>query len=200
MAVIEVGREEARELSLRQRWSHYLVIGYGLVMFLIALNMRDSTLYATVPYQDVRAGVRVLYPQNWLLDTSGDYIFRVRDMTSPDFKTTILIQIQPISPVTTARNLLDNLSLSRSQSLSGYRQFPRQEVTLGEDIAATSMAYTFTFSEVDPFLQSVPIPVQGLDIVVIQREQAVIITFQASAERYDELFPYFETFLADLEF
>ncbi|MFN8529613.1 MAG: hypothetical protein U0670_13465 [Anaerolineae bacterium] len=200
MTIIEVGPEEQRQLSLRQRWSHYLVIFYGVLMVIVAINLRDSILYATVPYEDVRAGIRCLYPQNWLLDTDGDYVFRVRDMTQPDFKTTVQVQIIPISPSSTVRNLLDDLKLTRAQVYAAYQQFPREEITLANDIPASSVEYTFVSSGTDPFLETLPTVVEGQDIIVLQRGQAVVITFQSSAERYEQLYPIFQTFLDDLEF
>lgn len=200
MTIIEVGREQTEGISPRQRWSHYLVILYGVVMFIIGVNVRDSLLYATVPYEDTRVGVRAFYPQNWLLDTEGDTIFRVRDMTQAGFKTTLQVQIQPISAVSTARNLLDNLSLSRSQTLDGYRQFPRETVTLSGELPATAMEYTFIYSEPNPFLENIPTVVTGRDIIILQRGQAVIVSFQADADQYEQLYPIFETFLEDLDF
>lgn len=201
MAIIEIVNDaSSNELTLRQRWSHYLVIIYGLLMLFVGINLRDSILYATVPYEDVRVGIRAFYPQNWLLDTTGNYVFRVRDMTQPTFKTTIQLSIVPITASSSSRILLDNLSLSRFQLLAGYRQFPREEIVLSNGVNATSMEYTYVSSEIDPFLESIPVVVEGIDIVIIQRGQAVIVTFQADANKYEELYPAFETFLNDLEF
>ncbi len=200
MTVIEVGREDRGGLTLRQRWSHYLVLIYGVAMLLISINLRDSILYATVPYEDVRAGIRAFYPKGWLLDNEGDYVFRVRDMTRPDFKTTIQVQIIPISVDSTARNLLDNLLLTRAQIFGQYRQYPRAAFQLSDESTATAVNYTFVAGQDDPFLESFPTVVAGQDIVVLQREQAVIVTFQVSAERYDQLYPVFQTFLEDLDF
>jgi hypothetical protein len=200
MTVIEVGREERGQLTLRQRWSHYLVLVYALTMLIVGVNLRDSLLYATVPYEDVRAGIRAFYPQGWLLDNQGDYVFRVRDMRRTDFKTTIQVQILPVSADSTTRNLLDNLLLTRAQIFGQYRQFPRAIFQLPDETPATSVNYTFVASQDDPFLESFPTVVAGQDVVILQREQAVIITFQASADEYDTLYPVFQTFLADLEF
>jgi hypothetical protein len=200
MTIIEIGQATGSELTLRQRWSHYLVILYGITMVFLGINLRDSVLYATIPYEDVRVGIRAFYPQYWLLDTEGDYVFRVQDMTQTTYKTTIQVSIAPISTSSSSRTLLDNLSLSRFQLLAGYRQFPRRQITLQDEIEATVMEYTYVQSETDPFLESVPIVVQGIDLIVIQRGQAVIVTFQADADRYEQLYPTFETFLADLEF
>ncbi len=199
MTIIEVGREETSGLSLRQRYSHYFVIVYAVVMVIISLNLRDSILYATVPYENTQAGIRVFYPQNWLLDTDGDYVFRVRDMGQPDFKTTIQVQIIPISSESAVRNLLDNLAFTRFQVYAAYRQFPRPEITLTDGTTASAVDYTFVFNNTDPFLESLPSVVVGQDVIVLQRGQAVVISYQASADRYDEFYPIFQNFLAEMQ-
>ena len=45
-----------------------------------------------VPYVNSEVGIRALYPQHWLIDTSGDYVFRVRDLSQLGFKTTIQVR------------------------------------------------------------------------------------------------------------
>ena len=199
MTIIEVGREQTSGLSLRQRWSHYFVIGYAIVMIVIGLNLRDSILYATLPYENVQAGIRVFYPQNWLLDTDGDYVVRVRDMGQPEFKTTIQVQIIPISSESTVRNLLDNLAFTRFQVYAAYRQFPRTQITLADGTEATSIDYTFVFNDSDQFLESLPSVIVGQDVIVLQRGQAVVISYQANADRYEEFYPIFQNFLVDME-
>ncbi|MDX2160599.1 MAG: hypothetical protein SF162_04660 [bacterium] len=200
MTIIEVGRAETGELSPRQRWSHYFAILYGLSMIIIGINLRDSVLYATIPYENARAGIRGFYPQNWLLDTQGDYVFRVRDMAQPDFKTTIQVQIIPVSAASTARNLLDSLALTRAQIYAAYRQFPPRELILPDETIASAVDYSFVYIEPAPFLETLPVVVAGQDVIILQRGQAVVVSFQVSAERYDQTYPIFQTFLADLEF
>lgn len=199
MGVIEI-RESAAELTQRQRWSHYFVLIYAAVMFIIALNVRDSILTATVPYSDVQAGIRALYPQNWLLDTEGAYVFRLRDMSRTGFKTTIEVDVLPVTINTSARNLLDSLILTRSQTASGFTVLSREQRELRGEIPATAMTYTFVQSEVDPFLESLPVVVEGIDVLTIQRGQAIVITFLSDARTFDQDLAIFERFLNDLEF
>ena len=199
MTVIEIVERE-EEITQRQRWSHYFVFIYALLAIFIGINLRDGTLYATVPYVNSEVGIRAFYPQRWLIDASEDYIFRVRDITRIGFKTTIQVNVQPVTINTTARNLLDELSLNRANMLSGYRVLSREAYTLPNEQEATQMHYVYVATNDDPFLESIPTVVEGWDILAIRRGQAIIVTFLSDAQTFDANLPVFERFLNELEF
>jgi hypothetical protein len=189
------------ELTFRQRWNHYLVLLFGVVAFLIGINLRDSALNATTIYTNAQAGIQAAYPQNWLIDESGDYVFRVRDMAQIGFKTTIQVSARPVGGAASTRSLLDALTLNRSQILAAYKVLSVIDpFVLSNEQQGTAMSYTYAAIESDPFLQSIPVVVRGLDILTVRRGQAIIITFLSDASRYDENYPIFERFLASMEF
>jgi len=198
MAVIEIGGEPGG-ITQRQRYSHYFVLVYAVIAFIIGINLRDATLYATVPYADTEVGIRAFYPQNWLLDTEGDAVLRVRDMAQTGYKTTIQVTVLPVTINMRARNILDNLIITRSQTLSEFGVLSLETTTL-RDLPVTAMTYTFASGEINPFLESLPRIVQGYDILVIQGGQAVVITLLSDTENYAQTLPIFERFLDDLEF
>ncbi len=199
MTVIEITTARD-ELSYRQRWGHYFVLLFGALALFIGINLRDSALNATKVYTNSQAGIRAEYPENWLIDEGGSYIFRVRDVSQVGFKTTIQVAARPISSVTTERNLVDALTLSRSQTLASYTAFSTRPFLLPNEVQATAVTYTYVASESNPFLESIPVVIEGLDILAISRGQAIIITFLSDSRTYDTNYPRFEQFLASLEF
>jgi hypothetical protein len=199
MTLIEI-TEQQDSLSFQQRWSHYLVVILGIVGLIIGVNLRDSTLNATTIYTNSQAGIQAAYPQNWLLDEGGDYIFRVRDEAHIGFKTTMQVAARPVSANTSMRNVLDALTLSRSQTLAFYSVLSEEPYTLPDESSATAMSYTYVSGDPNPFLQSVPVVVEGFDILTIKRGQAVVITFLSEAPAYEENLPLFNQFLSNLEF
>jgi hypothetical protein len=62
------------------------------------------------------------------------------------------------------------------------------------------MLYAYAASEANPILQSIPIVVRAIDVVVLRSSQAVIITYRADAESFERNRHYFEAFLRALEF
>jgi hypothetical protein len=199
MTVIEIGG--GNELSARQRWGHNLVMLFAVFAFIIGVNLRDSALNATWIYTNTEAGIRAEYPQNWLIDTEGDYIFRVRDVSNTGYPTTIQVSVRPVSPDTPPRYIFDALTLSRSQTLASYNVLSsNRDVVLPDESLATVMNYTFAATENDPFLESVPIIIRGQDILTIRRGQAIIITFLTESVTYGENYTIFEHFISSLEF
>lgn len=199
MTLVEItGRDEI--FTRQQRWAHLLTIIVAGILFLVGLNLRANILNATTPYSNVQAGIRARYPANWLLDESGDYVFRVRDMTRVGFKTTIRVEARPIGPGTTARSIFDALNTDRPQTLPAYRAFPWEEYILPDETAAVAMSYTFVAVETNPFLESLPIVALGLDILAIKGGQAIIITFRSDAGTFEKDIAIFNRFLESLEF
>jgi len=200
MTLIEVN-ERRDDITQRQRWSHYFVFIYALIAVFIGFNLRSTTLDATTPYVNNQVGIRALYPQHWLIDTSGNYVFRVRDLSQSGFKTTLQVAVQPVTISTTGRNLLDTLTLNRSQTYSGYKVLSQQDnYKLPDGQNATAMYYVYVVGDDNPFLKTVPSVVQGLDILSIRRGQAIIITYLSDAQTFDDNLPTFERFLDDLQF
>jgi len=189
------------DLSFRQRWNHYLVMIFGLVAFLIGVNLRDSTLNSTTLYTNPQAGIEAEYPQGWLIDQDGDYVFRVRDTVQIGFKTTIQVSVRPVGGATSTRSILDALTLNRSQIFAAYKVLSGFNIIeLPNEQQGTRLDYTYADIESDPFLESVPVVVHGVDILTIKRGQAIIITFLSDANTYEENLPRFEQFLSSLEF
>ncbi len=200
MAVIEI-RERGPEVTQRQRYSHYFAMAFGILGLIIGINLRDSRLLATTQFADARAGVRAFYPENWLIDTtSNEYIFRVRDMTQTGFKTTIQVSSYPLSAQSTIRSVVESLALNRMQTLAEYSMGSPTEYFLEDQPDAFSVEYAYAVAESDPFLESVPSVVRGIDILTIKRGQAVVITFRSDASTYEQNLRVFEQFLDDLEF
>lgn len=199
MGFVEI-RGRGTLLTRRQRWGNYLALIFGVAAFFIGANLRDSKLFATTLYTNNRAGISANYPENWLIDSDGDYIFRVRDASTIGFKTTFQVAVSPIGVDTTTRNLFDTLNLQRSQ-LAAYdvlaSNFP---YPLPNEQEGTAMTYTYVETTANPFLESVPVVVEGLDVLTISRGQAIVITFLADARSYERDAALFERFVQSLEF
>ena len=198
MTVVEIGAGHV-DLTFRQRWSHYFALIFGLIGMVIGINLRDSTLHAATTYTNPQAGIIAEYPQNWLLDESDvGYIFRVRDMAATGFKTAIQVATQPISPQTSARNVFDSLTLARAQIFAAYNVINETPFQMPDGSTASSMSYSFVNTQVNPFLQDIPTVVQGIDILIVARGQAIVISYLAEAARFDENLPILEQFLRSL--
>ena len=199
MALIETFGEES-QLTQTQRWAHYLTVGVIIGGMLLGVFLRETNMNATQDYTDTQAGIQARYPRNWLIDFDGDYIFRVRDMTYQGFKTTMQVSTRVVSPSTSERSILDSLSLNRAQTLTDYSVLAYEPFPLRNEVEATAMFYTFVSRETNPLLEGIPAVVSAIDVLVIRRGQAIIITFQAGAEIFDQERQRFDQFLSNLDF
>lgn len=196
----ETGRSPALQITPRQRWSiaiSYLAIALA---FVLGMNQRDTSLNLSSVYSSVEAGITANYPARWLLEESEANVFRVRDMSHRGFNTVIEIRTLPLGPDSTERNLLDQLSLQRSQVLIDYTVLGYAVYSLPDDSQAISMSYTFVARDANPFLEGVSSIVNGLDILILRRGQALIITFRADASIYQRELETLQWFMQNLEF
>lgn len=191
-------------LTRNQRWGHYLTLAFCAVAIFIGFNLREGILYSTNEYIDREAGIRVNYPRNWLIDTIDEndenFVFRAQDTSRDGFKTTVQIEVYPFADGMTPINVLHDLSLSRLQTLSNYRVLSTGTTILPNEETATVRDYAFVYNEPNPFQESLPVVVEGRDILVIRRGQAVLITFLADSRTYTEDLALFERFLTTLDF
>jgi hypothetical protein len=190
---------EVSALSFTQRWNSYLAIVLALMMLFLGLALRNSALSATQTFEDLEAGVRAQVPDGWLLDAESDeYVFRVQDPDALPFKTTLQVSVLTVGPDATPNLVLDMLFLERAPRFSNYGEISRSDETLRGD-PAKRMVYAFVQYERNPFQATVPIVVQGVDVVVLRRGQAVIITYREESASFEKNVYRFENLLQTVE-
>lgn len=190
------------ELTRRQKWNNYIALLFALIGFASGLNLRNSTLYATSFYKNAEVGIEAQYPQNWLIDFDGDYIFRVRDLKNIGYKTTIQVSTQTLGANISNRNVFDAINLKRYSILAAYKVLSIDDnFSFPSGIQAAAMRYAYAESgNTNASLQDLPVIVRGIDILVIQGGQAIVITFLADSNVFEGEYFVLENFLANLKF
>ncbi|MBN1966949.1 MAG: hypothetical protein JW910_20015 [Anaerolineae bacterium] len=188
-------------LTRAQRFAQFFTLLVAVLGLALGFLLKSQVLGATQSFRDLAAGVQAQYPANWLLDSGDEYVFRVRDPLSSGFPTTFQVSVISIGDDAAARNIVDNQSLERARTLAAYRVLPPDPTfVLPDGSAATWLEYFYVDTESNPFLETSPSVVHGVDVVAIERGQAIIITFRVEATRFDEELSRFEQFLAALDF
>lgn len=192
---------QSDELTFRQRWASYLTIIVALTALALGFALRSRALNATTRYENRQAGIAASYPQNWLLDEgSGSMVLRVQDPAAIPFKTTLEIALLPVGPDAHPADIPDLLNMTRARTLATYRPLEIVPVRLANGQQGLQMQYAYVASEENPFLQSVPIVVRAVDIIVLRSNQALIITYRADAQSFEQNRHYYDNFLRSLEF
>ncbi len=200
MMEFETGRSAAILFTPRQRWSIALCYAFIVVGFILGLYQRDSSLKQSSSYNNVEAGISASYPARWLLEESDAYVFRVRDMSHRGFNTVIEVSTLPVGADSTARNMLDHLSLQRSQILIDYTVLGYDTYPLPDETQAITMSYSFVSRDTSPFLEGLSAIVSGLDLLTLRGGQALIISFRADASIYQRELETLRWFIENLEF
>ena len=192
--------EERPALTFHQRWNGYLSIALAAIVLALGVTMRDSVLNATITVEDLEAGVRAQIPQGWLLDrSSSDYVFRAIDPDALPFKTLLQVSVLPVGPDATPANVLHQIEIDRPQRFPAYRVISRRNITLRDGSPAIRLTYAYVESERNPALEALPIVVEGVDVVVLRRTQAVIVSYREERANFENNLYRFENLLNTLE-
>ena len=185
----------------RQRWASLLVLILGIGGFGLGMLLRGQVLSATIPYSNLQAGINAAYPPGWLLEEAGrDHVFRIRDLSAAGFATTLQVALFPVGDESSARNIFDTLTLSRARNLAAYSVVGEEPFQLPGGLATSAMRYTYASAGENPFLSNTPVLVEGLDVLIFERDQALVITYRANAELFERDFSHLQRFLQNLEF
>jgi hypothetical protein len=187
-------------VSRNDRIASILVVLMVALALMFGLGIRQRELGRTVSHVDREAGIEMRYPAGWLLDSADPaYTLRVSDPNARPFKTLYQITIVPASGQTTVRNVLDTLTLQRSSELSAYRVLNVGQQTLGgQDLIR--MNFVFVETDPNPFIQRLPVVVLGTDVVLIDAERAIVVTYMAEQDTFEQGLPGFERFLTSLRY
>jgi hypothetical protein len=192
--------ERQRGLTRSQTLNSVFVAAAAVGMMFLGLLSRNSALSATILFEDEESGIRASIPAGWLINQEdASVILTAQDPGATPFKTFLSIRLLPVGEEATPRNVVDTLTLQRSSTLSTYRVLSLDPFVLGED-EALEMNYAYVQADRNPFLNTVPLVVQGRDVVVIRGGQAVVITYREERSRFEANAYLFDNFLATLEF
>ncbi|MEP7285243.1 MAG: hypothetical protein ABI947_05690 [Chloroflexota bacterium] len=199
--MIGFAETEHIELNFRQRWASYLTIIVAVLALAGGYALRVNSLNATQRFENKQIGLAARYPVNWLLEEGKtDFVFRVQDPAAVPFKTTLQMALLPFGPDALLAEIPNYLNITRATSLSTYIALQINSVTLPNGTQGLQMEYAYAASETNPALQSVPIVVRGLDVIVLRNSQALVITYRADVQSFDRNRHYFDSFLRSLEF
>jgi hypothetical protein len=187
-------------LTRSQVINSLVIVVTALMMMGLGVLMRNSARAATVPLLNEQSGIRADVPVDWLV-TSNDpeFVIQAEDPGAVPFKTLLRVSLVPVGAEATPRNVVDTLTLQRAGRLSTYRVLSIEPSTLGES-EALEMNYAYVQTDVNPFLSTVPVVVQGRDVVVIRGSQAVVVTYREERSRFEENEILFDNFLDTLQF
>ncbi|GAB4478456.1 MAG: hypothetical protein Kow00124_22910 [Anaerolineae bacterium] len=195
----ETFEDGAPDITRADRFSSILVVVVAVGAVLLGLFLRQQASNEQWTFVSREAGIEAMYPAGWITARGGGYVARISNPIARPYKTQYIISVVPFSPQSSVRNVLDNLTIQRSNDLSAYRVLSIDEVNLG-GAALTEMSFAFVDADPNPFIQRLPVVVQGRDVVIVDGNRAIIVTFMSEQSRFEENLPDFQRFLSSLRY
>jgi hypothetical protein len=201
----------------RDRWADWLVVGVIVVALLLGWAAKSWAEGSTESFTEAETGLSLNYPAGWLAGSSEDYLFQARDPQSGLFKTTYRIVADKLDP-DRPRSLVDAVnttSVSRARKLTAFRLLDivpvdeegqaltsNMEMEGGEPKAPRAIwaRYVYVEEKPDPFRESLPVVVLGLDYTAVRGDYLYTVTLLASEASFDQAEQEFKTFLQDAGF
>jgi len=175
-------------------------VGVVVAALLLGWVLKVSAENKTLSYNN--EGVTVHYPDGWLLDEKAGYIVKVSDPSSGLFRTTYIVQMEAIdastAETTALTNLLNNVSLSRAQAVTAYKLFQVNQVQVRGKSAAKA-TYVYVEEKPNPFRETVPVVVEGVDYAFVEGGKAYIFTLLAAEPNFAAAEKQFMSFLNSAE-
>jgi len=189
-----------KKVSPRDRWADWAVVGVVIVALLLGWALKVSAENKTLSYSN--EGVTVHYPAGWLLDEKAGFIVKVSDPNSGLFRTTYIVQQElldtGVSEMAALTSLVNNVSLSRAQTTTAYKLFQVDEVQV-RGKSAVKATYVYVETKPDPFRETVPVVVEGMDYAFVEGGKAYIFTLLAAEPDFAAAEGRFVAFLESAE-
>jgi hypothetical protein len=197
MAMAEVVR------SRRDRWADWLVIGVVAVALSLGWGIKSWTEGGTDRFSSSETGLTLRYPTGWLMSRADGYLLKVRDPHSGLFKTTYAVTADKLDPAR-PMSLVDAVnatSVSRARKLTAFRLLDIE--TMGEEGKppnAVWSRYVYVDEKPDPFRDSLPVVVLGLDYTAVEGEHLYTFTLLAGEADFEAAEKGFRAFIEDAGF
>jgi hypothetical protein len=153
----------------------------------------------TKTFSDPANGLTVSYPKGWLLKTGDGPVFEAVNPASGQFETTYQVRVWPVSATAALTPsltvVINDASLLRAQEGTSYRLLDVAPGQAVQGLPTVQATYAYVVEGTNPFLEHLPVVVQGLDVAVPHGDRAFVFSLLASQDAYERARPAFLRFV-----
>lgn len=188
-----------KQSSLGDRFAEITVVLVTLVALTAGWFFKASVENAAVPFE--AEGITAEAPKGWLqAGAEGDILLRTVDINSNGFGATYIVRQIAITSDATASEVASLLTLEHAQNLTAFRMLDQQEAKDINGRDAYMINYVFVESNPDVTHADIPSVVRGKDLVYLNGDRAIVVSFQADENNYDLDLGRFYIFLESIQF
>ncbi len=138
---------------------------------------------------DLDANLSLSYPALWATEMEKEKLLSIRDLQSEGtFKVSFSVAARELGPAADkpVEDLIRQLTEERGQELTAYRILKTDDTTV-DDLEAAGISYAYVDDSSRGLLHtSLPVVVQGVDILVIRGTNLYVFTFAAPATSFSQ--------------
>jgi hypothetical protein len=203
--------------SRRDRLADWLVIIVVAIALLSGWAAKAWAERGRERFTSSETGLTLRYPVGWLMSSAEEYVFKVRDPRSGPFKTTYQITAEKLDPARpmSLMDAVQTTSVSRARKLTAFRMLDIVPVDEeGQPLPSSIEAqeekpkppsaiwsrYVYVDEEPDPFRESLPVVVLGLDYTAAKGGNLYTLTLLAAEADFAAVEKDFKAFIRDAAF
>jgi PPE-repeat protein len=195
---MSISTGKSQPLSHSARLSDLLVILITIIALLAGWLFKTSVENRSVSFDS--AGFSAQTPEGWLnVNPQGNEVLHVNELSSSGFGTTYIVESILIEKDSSFGQASSLLTLQRGQTLTAYRVLDQKEITVSGR-QAYEISYVFVESNSNLTHNVFPNIVRGMDIIFLNGDHAMVATFWADKQSYDNDLGRFQLFLKSLKF
>jgi len=178
------------------------VIGLFALTLIAGIGLKGWVVGKTTAFTTKDSTLSLRYPAAWASQAIKGKLLSVRDLQSEGvFKTTFSVEATELDPaaVGPVQELVEPFTEDKGQALSGYRILEISDSEV-DGLDAIRISYAYVDEPVEsPFQRSVPVVVQGVDVLVIHGSRLYILTFSAPATSFSQQAETMESILDSVD-
>lgn len=186
-----------RATQRRDRWADWAVVALVAAALIAGLVLREVVLSRAMRYTTA-AGISVQYPADWVREIGDDPLLRARDPRGGEFDTVLELRSRPLAADADPAIVLDALALERGSQVTAYKTLSTDQVLVGGE-TATRRTFAYVHVDRNPYVDRLPVVVQGMDLALRDDGRVIVATFLAGADDFDANYRYFRAFVESLE-
>ncbi len=175
------------------------VVGVVTLALLLGLWLRDLALYSTEEFAFDNLGITGDIPAGWLKEFGKDPLLSVRDPSAGVFNPVLELRTYPLAAEADVTMALDALALERAATVEAYKTLDVAVVPM-QEMTATQRSYAYVEVNHNPYVDRLPLVVEGVDLALRHEGRVVIVTYLADSDTFDLYYPYFRAFADGLKF
>lgn len=175
---------------------------FVITLFAVALiagwGLKSWAEARTITFTAPDGTLSLRYPPSWIPQARKGALLSIRDLRSEGtFKTTFSVEARKLDPavIKPVRDLVEPFTEERERELTAYQTLETGDTEV-DDVKAIKISYVYEDQPTGrPFQTSVPVVVEGADILVIHGAYLYIFTFAAPTTTFSQQVETFEAIL-----